>query len=67
MKICDSLTSIVIPDSVTSIGDMAFSNYTSLTSIKYRGTEEQWNSVSKGYNWDSGTGNYTITYNYKGE
>ena len=60
------LKEITIPDSVTSIGDMAFSNCTSLTSIKYRGTEEQWNAISKGYGWDYTTG-YTITYNYKGE
>jgi len=62
-----ALTSVTIPDSVTSIGDYAFSDCTSLTSIKYRGTEAQWNSISKGYDWNYNTGNYTITYNYEGE
>ena len=65
--ICDSLTSIEIPDSVTSIGDFVFGFCFNLTSIKYRGTESHWNSISKGSSWNSDAGRYTITYNYKGE
>ena len=64
---CTSLTSVVIGNSVTTIGYSAFSNCTSLTSIKYRGTSSQWSAISKGSNWNYNTGNYTITYNYKGE
>ena len=64
---CSSLTSITIPDSVTSIGGDAFSYCSSLTTINYRGTKEEWNAITKGYNWNSGTGNYTIVYNYTGE
>ena len=63
---CRSLTSVVIGDSVTSIGDFALAYCTSLTSIKYRGTEEEWNAISKNYGWDYNTGSYTITYNYQG-
>ena len=64
---CSSLISVVIGDSVTSIYGWAFSDCYRLTSVKYCGTQEQWNAISKGYGWDYDTGNYTITYNYKGE
>ena len=64
---CSSLTSVVIPDSVTSIDSYAFYGCSSLRSIKYRGTQSQWNAISKGSFWNYNTGNYTITYNYKGE
>ena len=64
---CSSLTSITIPDSVTSIGEYAFYYCSSLTSIKYRGTKEQWQAIDKADGWDSYAGDYTITYDYKGE
>jgi hypothetical protein len=54
----------VIPNSVTSIGDYAFNYCYNLTAIKYCGTEEEWNAISKGVDWDYGAGNYIITYNY---
>ncbi len=36
---CSSLTSVTIPDSVTSIGDYAFSGCTALTEIHFNATE----------------------------
>lgn len=46
------LTSITIPDSVTSISNYAFHYCRNLATINYTGTEEQWNAITKGYNWN---------------
>ena len=65
---CASITTIVIPDTVTYIGYHAFADCSNLTSIKYCGTEEQWLAINKDYDWDKEMGSdYTITYNYTGE
>ncbi len=57
---CSSLTSISIPDSVTSIGGRAFRDCSNLTEIHYGGTMEDWKRVEKSNEWNSGTGSYTI-------
>lgn len=44
---CDSLTSITIPDSVTRIGWGALYYCSSLTSITFNGTKEQWYSFGR--------------------
>ncbi|MGM9644362.1 MAG: leucine-rich repeat domain-containing protein, partial [Eubacteriales bacterium] len=59
---CSPLTSVTIPDSVTNVGEYAFVWCDSLTSITFNGTVEQWDSISKGYGWNSNTGNYTIHF-----
>ena len=47
-----AITSIIIPDRVTSIGNYAFVGCTSLTDITFNGTEEQWNAIEKGSDWN---------------
>ena len=63
---CSSLTSITIPDSVTSIKGSAFSGCGRLANIEYKGTIGQWNAVSKGVNWDYNTG-YIIIHCIDGD
>lgn len=56
---CKSLTSIEIPDSVTSIGNYAFRGCSALTSINFNDTMTQWNTITKGSNW-----NYNVPATY---
>ena len=62
---CSSLTSVTIGNSVASIGKYAFRNCSNLKTINYKGSKEQWDSISKGYSWNGDTDDYTINYNYK--
>jgi len=64
---CVLLTSVAIGNKLTCMGAFSFYNCTSLTNIKYSGTESQWAAISKGDRWNYNTGSYTITYNYDGE
>jgi hypothetical protein len=42
---CESLESIVIPESVTSINKNAFDGCTSLKTINFLGTRNQWKEL----------------------
>ena len=48
---CSSLTSIVLPDSVTIIEWWAFCDCKSLTDITFQGTIAQWNKIKLRENW----------------
>lgn len=45
---CSGLTSLIIPDSVTNIGQSAFDGCSNLKTVFYEGTEEQWEAISIG-------------------
>ena len=49
---CNSLTNVVISNSVTNIAKSAFNGCKTLTNITFNGTVEEWNAITKGYNWD---------------
>lgn len=57
---CSNIRSITIPKSITSIGVCAFQYCTALTSIEYKGTKEEWLSITKGTNWNKNTGKYIV-------
>ncbi len=61
---CVSLTSVTIPDSVTSIGERAFDGCTSLTDVYYAGSEAQWKAVSISSNRNDDLLTANIHYNY---
>ena len=58
---CSSLVSITIPDKVTSIGNSAFFGCSNLTKVTFKGTAEQWSTITKESYWDFYTSNYTIS------
>ena len=60
---CKKLTSVVIPDSVTTIREYAFSYCENLKTVNYKGTAEQWKKISIGLGNEYLT-NATINYNY---
>ena len=60
-----NLEEIIIPESVTEIGDYVFYYTYSLTDIKYIGSEDEWNAITiSDYNSIS---DYCVTYNYVAE
>ena len=62
------LTSITLPESLTSIGEYAFSGCTSLKTINFKGTDEQWNAITKGSNWNNQVpSDMVINFDYQGD
>lgn len=63
---CTSITSIIIPTSVKSISSRAFYNCSSLKTVYYTGTQQQWKYISISSSGNEALTNATIIYNYKG-
>ena len=59
---CSQLEQVAIPNSVKAISPRTFQNCSNLRDIYYQGTEQEWNSISLGANWNDGV-NATIHYN----
>lgn len=57
----DNLERIVLPKSITSIGDECFHklSYPENVSLEYRGTVEEWEKITKGDTWN---GNLTVVH-----
>lgn len=58
------VSTVIIPDSVTTIGIAAFASCYSLKDIYFTGTEAQWNSISKIGDTEAAVSKVTMHYNY---
>ena len=59
-KYCSSIESVTLDKDIDSIGSTVFASCTNLKTINYQGTVEQWNSISKGTNWNGYITDITI-------
>ena len=50
---CTWVTDITIPKSITSVGEKVFSGCRALKNIYYKGTQEEWQAISKSSDWDA--------------
>ena len=68
---CSSLTSVMIPENVTSIGECAFEDCSALSNVYYSGDEEQWENITvaedKNDTLNSATVNYSHVHDYAEE
>ena len=55
-----NLEKVVLPGSIKTIYSGAFYRCTSLKTIQYDGTVEQWKAIQKSADWDQESGNYTV-------
>lgn len=55
---CNGLTSVTIPNSVCFINREAFNDCSSLKNVYYDGSENQWNSIIKSYDFKDATIHY---------
>lgn len=51
---CSQLTTINIPGAVTSVGANAFAYCSKLTTINFAGNINEWNTITKGSDWNNG-------------
>lgn len=57
------MTELVIPINVTTIENYIISwRSTSITTIRYLGTQEQWNAVEKASSWDNDNADYRLVF-----
>lgn len=66
-----NLEVVYLPSTITQIGSYSFKNCKKLRVINFRGTQSQWNAISKGTKWSDRmgsnvTGGTQIIYNYTG-
>jgi hypothetical protein len=71
---CTSLQYLFIRSLLTSIGEKALYNCTAFRAIYYKGSKDQWDTVTKGTDWNKKAGSnngttqktYSMQYNVSG-
>lgn len=48
---CKELKHVVLPSTLTELGNKIFQGCENLTEIHYRGTTEQWTNIKRNHNW----------------
>ena len=61
---CSSLTSVSLPLTLGEIEGWAFENCYYLDTLYYAGNDRQWDNITKGNGWSSGTGYWTSDSTY---
>ena len=61
---CSNLSNVSFGENseLTAIGSGAFEDCSSLQTIVFDGSEDEWNAISFGDDWDYGTGAYTVVF-----
>lgn len=59
---CTALVKVTVPEGVTTIGKAAFQACRSLTDIHYLGSQDKWETIEKGEDWNTGTGELIVHY-----
>lgn len=55
-----NITKVILPATITNIGESAFAGCTALVDITFQGTTAQWNAITKESGWNTDTGTYTV-------
>ena len=64
---CSNLKEITLPASVTAIAENTFANCTSLTTVNFTGTQEQWQAIAIDENGNDALTSATIHYSHGAE
>ena len=58
-----NITTLVLPNTITSIGEYSFSGCTSLEKLIFEGTESEWNAIEKDEAWNMWMNEFDIVFN----
>lgn len=60
---CDLLCEIVVDQVIDMIGSQAFENCSSISTFHYGGTQQMWDEIEFGSDWNKNANDFSIVYN----